>query len=140
MAEERTWRVMGVVGGWWAWLEGVVGELQVCLEGVVESGWCSVCVGGVHLSTHQYNNSGTNPKGPLLFPLKENYVRRLHNLLFLEEYQQRSDTSRYDLSDVAVEFVSSYSQGEQLNIAPPGTSYLRLEVEEELFEGRRSIK
>ena len=95
---------------------------------------------GIHLSTHQHSNSGTNPKGPLLFLLKENYVRRLHNLLFLEEYQQRSDTSRYDLSDVAVEFVSNYSQGEQLNIAPPGTSYLKLEVEEELFEGRRSIK
>ena len=67
-------------------------------------------------------------------------MRRLHNLLFLEEYQQRSDMSRYDLIEVAVEFVTNYNHGEQLNIAPAGTAYLKLEVEEELFEGRRSIK
>lgn len=76
----------------------------------------------------------------LQFSLQENYVRRLHNLLFLEEYQQRSDMSRYDLTDVAVQFVSNYSRSEQLNIALAGTSYLRLDIEEELFEGRRSIK
>lgn len=90
-----------------------------------------VCV--LHLPTCKHYS-------PISLPLQENYVRRLHNLLFLEEYQQRSDMSRYDLIDVSVEFVSNYNQGEQLNIAPPGTSYVRLEAEEELFEGRRSIK
>ena len=72
--------------------------------------------------------------------MQENYVRRLHNLLFLEEYQQRSDMSRYDLTDVTVQFVTNYSRSEQLNIAPSGTFFLRLDIDEELFEGRRSIK
>jgi hypothetical protein len=72
---------------------------------------------------------------------KENYARRLHNLLFLEQYQQRKDLSRYDLYNVRPNFSESYS-GDQgaLHMAANGFAFMKLDMDEELFEGRRSIK
>ena len=64
----------------------------------------------------------------------------MHNLLFLEQYQQRKDLSRYDIYDALLNFSESYT-GEQGSFhMAPGFAFFRLEMEEELFEGRRSIK
>ena len=62
-------------------------------------------------------------------------------MLFLEQYQQRKDLSRYDLYNVRPNFSESYS-GDQgaLHMAANGFAFMKLDMDEELFEGRRSIK
>ena len=64
----------------------------------------------------------------------------MHNLLFLEEYQERKDMSRYDLYKTSVEFMSNFTSGGTLHVAQSGFSYVKLTLNEEIFEGRRSVK
>jgi hypothetical protein len=71
---------------------------------------------------------------------KENYKRRLHNLLYLEEYQQRLDMSRYDLYDIEIHPESSVQMPHVTLFASDGFHYATVSVEEVLFEGGRSIR
>jgi hypothetical protein len=71
---------------------------------------------------------------------KENYKRRLHNLLYLEEYQQRLDMSRYDLCDVEISPTSILMTPQGTIYATEGVHYITVSVEEVLFEGGRSIR
>jgi hypothetical protein len=70
---------------------------------------------------------------------KFNYVRRMHNLLYLEEYQQRKDLSRYDLLDIKVD-VKDLLEGQGELINDPRYSFITVEMNEVLFEGGRSIR
>eukprot|EP00731_Ephydatia_muelleri_P025024 Em0017g107a len=72
---------------------------------------------------------------------KENYKRRMHNLLYLEEYQQRKDMSRYDLYDIEVTLQEQWEDAQKgVVYAPSGFSYIVLTIDEVLYEGGRSIK
>ncbi|XP_011406766.2 PREDICTED: probable helicase with zinc finger domain [Amphimedon queenslandica] len=70
---------------------------------------------------------------------KDSYVRRMHNLLYLEEYQERKDISRYDLYDVRVDIKDRLEMvGVWIN--DPNCSFITVEMEVVLFEGSCSVR